>query len=83
MTNVLSLLGLAGTLSSCVIIMFLRGFVRRRDSIPPGGCQCCCGNDCCLAAFCGACATCQLMRHEGLTAGRYKLCSPLGVETAV
>ena len=82
LTNVLSLLGLAGSLASCVIVMSLRHYVRRRDGIPAGDCQCCCGNDCCLATFCATCSTCQLMRHEGLTAGRYKLCSPLG-ETAV
>jgi hypothetical protein len=77
--NVLGLLSLAGLLSSCVIIMLLRKFVRRRDGIQPGDCQCCCGNDCCLATFCGACATCQLMRHEGLTGVRYKYCSPMDV----
>lgn len=60
----------------CVFTMLVRSFVRDRDRIPA---TLCAGLDDCVCALCCLpCVQCQLMRHEGMTGGRYKLVSSDG-----
>jgi hypothetical protein len=37
-----------------------------------------CLEDCCCSFWCTLCTACQLMRHEGMVAGKYELCSADG-----
>lgn len=67
--------GLIG-FATCILLCLVRRFVRQRDSIPDA---CCTGfDDCILSCCCSCCVIAQLMRHEGLVGGRYKLTSPEG-----
>ena len=69
---------IAGLLS-CLIVMSVRSKIRARDAIAEehcGGCE-----DCCCSFWCNPCAQCQIMRHAGLTQGKYDLFSPTGSET--
>ena len=71
-----SVASLAG-LMACLLTCFVRNFIRRRDRIPSISCSCCCDlcDDCMCATWCLPCVQAQLMRHEGLTEGRYAVCS--------
>ena len=79
--SVLYLLAMAGAIVSLILLLAIRRHIRHRDGIAPTTMK-----DPCIDAFddlvcslcCSACVTCQIMRHEKLTEGRYKLCSPTG-----
>ena len=55
--------------------------IRKRDDIPEANCQGC--EDCCCAMYCNLCTQCLIFRHEGLVAGKYSLCSPIGTPLQV
>ena len=55
----------------------IRRRIRTRDRIPATCCGCGLDDPVC-ALFCMPCVQCQVMRHEGMTYGRYDLCSPTG-----
>ena len=73
---VASIFGLACFLITCA----LRMHIRKRDGIPAACIGGCC-DDCCHACFCSCCVLTQVMRHEGLVGGRYKLTAEDGVST--
>ena len=77
----LSLIGSAVGLASCLLTCALRRTIRRRERIPATLCACCDGvlDDCVCAVCCLCCVNTQVMRHEGLTHGRYELCSRDGL----
>ena len=64
------------------LTMIVRRTVRQRDRIEPrcGGGAC---DDCLTSFFCQPCVQCQLMRHEGLTYGRYELFTEVGTREVV
>jgi len=69
-----SVLGVLFVVSACCLTMLVRAHVRKRDSIPVTICS---GlDDCICAALCMSCVQCQILRHEGLVEGRYRLLSP-------
>lgn len=60
----------------CVLTTLVRSYIRKRDSIPA---TCMEGlDDIACACCCLPCVQCQLMRHEGMTSGRYSLASSDG-----
>ena len=67
--------GLVG-LATCIITCMVRKRVRERDNIPATCCAPC--DDILLSCCCMCCVQAQLMRHEGLTYGRYHLTTPTG-----
>jgi hypothetical protein len=69
---------LAASLCICLIVCTVRQNIRKRDSIPTGGCGGC--EDCCCACCCNPCTQCMILRHElhGYKPGtneQYELCS--------
>jgi len=54
----------------------LRAAIRKRDNISETHCRGC--EDCCCSYWCLPFTMCQLMRHEGLKYGKYRLCAPTG-----
>ena len=71
-----SLLGLLGSVFSCLTVCQVRRAIRTRDGIPEGSCQGC--EDLCCAGFCNLCTQCLIFRHEGLVSGKYSLSSAVG-----
>ena len=65
----------------CVLTTLVRSYIRERDSIPA---TLCAGlDDVTCAICCLPCVQCQLMRHEGMTQGRYHLTSSDGTTEMV
>ena len=86
----IALESVGGTFSSLYALVLLIGLclvrqkVRFNEGIPQETCDCCesC-EDCCCAYWCNPCTSSQLLRHFGLTAGKYSLTSATGdLETA-
>ena len=65
----------------CVLTTLVRSYIRKRDNIPATVCA---GlDDLTCAVCCLPCVQCQLMRHEGMTSGRYSLSSSDGTTEMV
>jgi len=78
---VISLIGVLGSLFTCLTICQVRMAIRKRDGILESNCQGC--EDLCCAGFCNPCTQCLIFRHEGLVGGKYSLCSPIGTPLQV
>ena len=70
---------LVAQLLTCAVVCSVRAAIRRRDQIAPGPCCSDCCEDCCCALCCNPCNQCLVLRHEGVTNGKYRLCSPVAV----
>jgi len=69
------------SLVAVALTLIVRRSIRARDDIPPTVMQ---GlDDCLCAALCGSCVLAQMMRHEGLTHGKYHLLSSNGRDEAL
>ena len=78
----LNLLGLAGGLfglAMCLLTCMVRRHIRRRDGIEAQLCSACDLDDCILSCCCLCCTQAQIMRHEGLVGGHYKLTATDGM----
>jgi len=70
------MLVLAAALGMCMLLIGIRGKIRRTERIPSSCCDpecnddCCdnCCDDCCCVWWCFPCETCRLMRHALATA---------------
>jgi Cys-rich protein (TIGR01571 family) len=70
-------------LAMWILTAAIRSTIRTRDSLP----AVCCSfvpwlEDLALSVLCLCCVQSQIMRHEGMTQGRYKLCSADGGSVA-
>jgi len=70
---------LVAQLLTCAVVCSARAAIRRRDRIAPGPCCSDCCEDVCCALCCNPCSQCLILRHEGVTSGKYSLCSPIAV----